>query len=164
MKTKCAPACLSCEYLTVDGRCPLDPNAPSAWEKDDLDKMFQRLTREPFRSNYDVQILSKDPWVITMENVVLPEEAERLIELGGIEGYERSHEVGKVQADGTYEKEKNSRRTSTNAWCQNECYRDPLAQRVVHRLSALTGIEEPNSEYLQLLRYVEDQAYGVYVQ
>lgn len=162
MKTKCAVACLSCDYLTIDGRCPIDPNASSAWEKDGLDRMFKRLTQEPFLSNYDVEILSRDPWVITMENVVLPEEAERLIELGGMEGYERSHEVGKVNADGTYEKQTNTRRTSTNAWCQNECYNDPMAQKVVKRLSALTGIDEPNSEYLQLLKYVEGQAYGVH--
>jgi len=161
MKRKCPISCHSCDYLTIEGRCPIDPNAPAAWAPGDLNKMFERLTQEPFLSLYSVQILSNDPWVITMEDVVMPEEAERLIELGAIEGYQRSHEVGKLKPDGTYEKERNQRRTSTNAWCQHECYNDTLAQRVVHRLSTLTGIEEANSEHLQLLRYSEGQAYDV---
>ena len=79
MKKKCAPACLSCEYLTVEGRCPIDPDAPNAWGPGDLDEMFQKLTQEPYLSKYEVEILSSPaknggPWVITMENVVTQEE------------------------------------------------------------------------------------------
>jgi len=162
MKRECPVSCQSCEYLTIQGRCPIDPNAPNAWGPGDLDRMFQRLTSEPFRSQYSVEILSTDPWVITMEDVVSTEEAQRLIQLGGLEGYQQSHEVGELKADGTYKEDFNAvRRTSTNAWCQNACYEDALAQRVVQRLSHITGIEEANSEYLQLLRYTEGQSYTV---
>ena len=90
MKKSCAPVCQSCDYVTIEGRCPLDPEAVDAWYPGDLDKMFEKLTSEPYLSEYDVQILSSPkthgPWVITMENVVTEEEATRLIELGGIEG------------------------------------------------------------------------------
>ena len=82
MKKSCAPACQSCEYLAIEGRCPLDPEAPRAWESGDLDKMFQRLSSEPFKTEYQVEILSsppEGPWVITMENVVSEEEAKRLL-------------------------------------------------------------------------------------
>lgn len=117
METKCAPACQSCEMLTVEGRCPLDPGAPVAWEKGDLNKMFEQLTQEPYLSEYSVEILSSPatggPWVITMENVVTPEEAERLIELGGEEGYERSTDVGKMKLDGT---------TERYGWCEYEAF------------------------------------------
>ena len=87
MKRNCAPACFSCDYLSIEGRCPMDPNATNAWEPGDLDAMFRRLTAEPFLSEYSVEILSSPdttggPWVITMENVVKEDEAERLIELG----------------------------------------------------------------------------------
>lgn len=93
MKINCAPACQACHYLTIDGRCPIDPNAPHAWEVGDLDKMFRRLSSEPYLSKYDVKVLSspdngdEHPWVLTMENVITESEAERLIELGAVEGY-----------------------------------------------------------------------------
>lgn len=51
-------------------------------------------------------------------------------------------------------------RTSTNAWCQNECYNDPIAKRVMERVENITGIAETNSEWLQLLRYEKGQHYN----
>jgi prolyl 4-hydroxylase len=116
MKTNCAPACHTCTFLTVEGRCPIDPDAPNAWAAGDLDKMFLKLTTDPFFDKYEVQILSSDPWVITLENVVSESEAERLIELGHMESFQRSADVGNRKADGTYEKHVSTSRTSTNAW------------------------------------------------
>lgn len=159
MRKQCAPLCLSCDHLTIEGRCPIDPNAPKAWEPGDLNKMFERLTSEPYKTQHDVQILSRDPWVITMENVVLPEEAERLIELGELEGYKQSITVGKLDVEGKHERKKTERRTSTNAWCKNECYGDETALKVAYRMSNLTQIDEQNSEHIQLLRYTEGQFY-----
>lgn len=86
MRFHCAPMCQSCHNLTLESRCPLDPNAPNTWGPGDLNRMFERLTSEPYRSKYDVQVLSspemEGPWVITMENVVTEQEAQRLIQLG----------------------------------------------------------------------------------
>jgi hypothetical protein len=87
MKKMCAPACMSCDYLSVEGRCPIDPDAPNAWGPGDLDAMFTRLIEEPYLSDYSVEVLSSPqttggPWVITMENVLSEKEAERMIELG----------------------------------------------------------------------------------
>jgi prolyl 4-hydroxylase len=158
--------CQSCEYLSVETCCPLDPEAPNAWGPGDLDKLFTKLTTEPYRSKYDVEILSSPtdggPWVITMENVVSELEAERLMELGAVEGYKWSADVGKLKADGTFDSEVNDRRTSTNTWCHNECYEDEVAQRVIHRISNVTDIPEPNSESLQLLRYEPGQFYNLH--
>lgn len=86
MKQNCAPACLSCDYLTIEGRCPMDPNAPNAWKAGDLNAMFTQLTSEPYKTKYSVEILSSPatdgPWVITMENVLSEAEAEMMIQLG----------------------------------------------------------------------------------
>ena len=51
-------------------------------------------------------------------------------------------------------------RTSTNAWCTGVCYRNETALAVANRLSELTGVPEPNSEYLQMLRYEPNQYYN----
>jgi hypothetical protein len=152
VKFKCGAACMSCEQFTIEGRCPVDPNAKNAWEPGDLNFMFERLTSEPYLSQYQVEILSRDPWVITMENVVSQLEADHLIQLGHEEGYHRSVEVGKLKPDGRVEEYESAQRTSTNAWCTKGCYDDFIAKIVNDRVSELVGINETNAEYLQLLR------------
>jgi prolyl 4-hydroxylase len=167
MKKSCAPVCHSCEQLSIETRCPVDPEAPHAWKQQgDLDRMFRKLTQEPYLSRHSVEVLSSPetngPWVITMENVVTQDEAIRLIDLGAEEGYKRSADVGALKADGTFEEAVNSGRTSSNAWCQHECYKDGTAKTVIERLSNLTGIEEMHSEFLQLLQYEPGQFYNTH--
>lgn len=98
--------------------------------------------------------------MVIFDNAITDEMADRLIELGGTEGYQRSADVGKQLADGSYDKKVYAGRTSYNAGCQNECYEDPIAQRVMERAEDITGIPELNSEWLQLLRYEKDQHYN----
>jgi prolyl 4-hydroxylase len=43
--------------------------------------------------------------------------------------------------------------------CTDACYRDPTAQQVMQRIANITGIDEMNSENLQLLRYELGQYY-----
>lgn len=88
MNKECAPACFSCEYLAIEQKCPVDLNArPDVWEAGDLNAMFEKLTTEPYASTYSVKVLSSPetdgPWVIQMDNVLTPEEANHMIELGG---------------------------------------------------------------------------------
>jgi prolyl 4-hydroxylase len=167
MKKSCAPVCHSCEQLSIETRCPIDPEAPHAWKNPgDLDRMFRKLSTEPYLSRHSVQVLSSPetngPWVITMENVVTEEEAIRLIDLGAAEGYERSKDVGPLKPDGTFEEDENAGRTSSNAWCQHECYADGTAKTVIERISNFTGIAEMHSEYLQLLQYEPGQFYNIH--
>lgn len=166
MNSNCAPVCNTCGWLdSYEARCPIDPNAKSAWGPGDLDRMFQRLIL--LEEEYDVTVLSSPsssngagPWVITLENVVSPAEAQRLVELGYDAGYERSTEVGRVHSDGSVDKDVTPARTSTNAWCTDEsCFNDNVARRVMERLSNLTNIPQNNGEYLQLLRYEPGQYY-----
>eukprot|EP00980_Cylindrotheca_fusiformis_P010143 scaffold2253_cov119-Cylindrotheca_fusiformis.AAC.18 len=166
MKAKCAPACQSCDYLSTESRCPIDPSAPKAWEDGDLNRMFEKLTSEPYLSKHSVEILSSPatngPWVITMEDFVSDAEAERLIELGSNLGYERSKGMKKFDADGTPEHIVSDARTSSHTWCHHNCFEDTIVRRVVERLSNVTGINENNSEYLQLLQYQPGQYYTVH--
>jgi prolyl 4-hydroxylase len=124
--------------------------------------MFERIAFSPEYQHYEPVVVSQPPegpWMIVFENVISDEEAERLIELGGLQGYERSADVGPEKLDGTFEQNVNSGRTSTNAWCLGECNEDPVAQKVMKRIENITGIPEVNSENLQLLRYENYQFY-----
>ncbi len=167
MRMHCAPACFSCDKLKLENRCPMDRKVigPDVWSRGDLDKMFHRLSSEPYRSKYDVQVLSspddekRGPWVLTMENFVSEEESERLIDLGADNVYKRSTDIGALLPDGKYESKVSSRRTSWNSWCSGECTKDELVLAVTNRISNMTEIPLVNSEDLQLLRYEAGQYY-----
>jgi prolyl 4-hydroxylase len=175
MQINCAPVCQSCQMLSVETRCPVDPDAPLAWKPGDVHRFFSDFTSNPDVQKYEPRVLARPnyadgdteetadyqlgPWVVILDNFISDEEADRLIELGALEGYERSSDVGKMRFDGTFENNVNNGRTSENAWCQNACYNDTVAQKVIHRIAQVTNIPEENSEYLQLLRYQEGQYY-----
>ena len=153
MKTKCAPACFSCDQLSVETRCPVNlTETPNIWEKGDVNKFFTNLTTMEEYKQYGVKVLSSPdmngPWAVLLENFLSDEEADRLIELGAAEGYVRSSDVGKQKVDGSFDHHIGYGRTSHNSWCQTVCYKDPVAQRVIDRITNVTNIPEANSEYL----------------
>ena len=175
MKKNCAAICQSCEHLSYEFRCPLDPDAPDAWKAGDLHSFFLNITTRSEFARYEPNILSRPdfipgdtnetadymigPWVVTLDNFVSKEEAERLIQLGAEEVYKRSSDVGEMKFDGTFEEKISDGRTSLNAWCKNTCYNDTLAKQVIARIEAITNIPETNSEHLQLLKYEVGQYY-----
>jgi prolyl 4-hydroxylase len=148
---------------------------PNAWGPGDLNEFFTNITTLESYQQFEPNVLSRPsylpgdteestnyqigPWVVVLENVVSQEEAELMIELGRVEGYERSEDVGELKFDGTIESNVNDGRTSTNAWCQNDCYKNETAKRVIERVTNITNIPEENSEYLQLLKYEVGQYY-----
>jgi prolyl 4-hydroxylase len=178
MMLNCAPVCESCEQLHLETRCPMDPDAIDTLYPGDLDKMFEHITTNPGFQQYEPKVLSRPdyapgdsaetvdyqlgPWIVVFDNVMSGEEADRLVELGGIEGYKLSASAGKIKEDGTETASTNKGRTSTNAWCIEECYADPTARAVMDRIANITGTPETNSEYLQLLRYEEGQFYQIH--
>ena len=165
MLMHCAPSCKTCHMIDFQFRCPLPENIPEidAWKPGDLNKMFERI----LATYPDVNIHSRPsaveaedgPWVLTLDNFLSENECERLIELGHGLGYERSADVGKMNFDGTFAASVNDGRTSTNAWCTDECHTDPTTKVVLEKIENLTGVPDRCSENLQLLRYEPGQYY-----
>jgi ShK domain-like len=132
MKLQCAPVCFSCnDQLHAETRCAIDPSVPDALYPGDLNKLFSRLTSDPISLELNVTVHSRPfyipgdtiesatykigPWIITMDNAIQIEQADRLVELGTIVGgYERSVDVGEELPDGTYASSISSARTSSN--------------------------------------------------
>ncbi len=137
--------------------------------------MFERIVSDPYYQQFEPKVLSRPdfapgdtesnatyilgPWVLMLENILSEEEAKRLIELGGDQGYKLSGGVGKLNFDGTIESDIVEVRTSENAWCVDACYNDPIAKQVMARLQNITDIPDGNTEFLQLLRYQVGQFY-----
>ena len=89
----------------------------------------KRITTDPDIQQYEPKVFSRPsyangdneetadyqlgPWLAVLDNFLTKEECERLIVLGGEEGYDRSKDVGEEQADGSFSMIVNEERTST---------------------------------------------------
>jgi len=190
MQTKCAPSCQSCHMIDLDARCPpLEDHIQPALLPGQLNAMFERIVDtapgnqtgdveiEENMTNYSVVVHSRPepfagepsrkrdkdqpPWIITFEDFLTEEECDHLIQMGYKSKYERSRDVGKLQADGTYDAVESLTRTSENAWCSdsNKCREDEVVQRIHDRIAKVTGVPAQNSEDLQILKYDVGQFY-----
>jgi prolyl 4-hydroxylase len=111
----------------------------------------------------NVEVLSIDPHVIIIDDFLSEEECTRLIALGAELGYKRSEDVGTTKNfDGTYSSVESEARTSTNAWCTDLCFEDPISKQVHQKLDDLTLLPRENGEYMQLLKYEVGQFYGTH--
>ena len=175
----CAPACQSCLQVHYETRCPLNETLfPDIWQPGDLNRMFERIVAD---DRYQTTVWSRpDPatapdtidshdgnhdyeegaWIVTIDNFFTEQEATRLMEWGQELGYERSSETSGDLNDETgeaFDHDYNDlRRTSTNAWCSEDCDWDPIVVGLFDRLYELTGIPPSHSEELQLLHCTYD--------
>jgi prolyl 4-hydroxylase len=167
MQLNCAAACLSCEQLAFETRCPLMENLEetNTWKPGSLNQMFERIVRDYptttilSRPATPHEPVEDRPWVVLVDDFLTDEECDAMVELGTQRGYERSSDIGERKFDGTYGSEVGNGRTSTNTWCLESCFDDPRAKGVIRKLEQLTGIPDANAEYLQLLRYEVGQYY-----
>jgi hypothetical protein len=160
MLLSCAPACQSCDQIDFNHRCPFDKE-PTVWNKGDVNKIFERITTDEYFQKFAPSILSRDPWVVVLDDFLQPSECQRLIDLGAEAGYQRSEDLGdEVMFDGSVAGVQSEQRTSTNAWCTKACYEDPVSMEILQRMENLTLIPERHYEFLQLLRYEPTQFYG----
>lgn len=177
MMTNCPLACLSCEMMDINLRCPMPESLDEGDIKaGDIDTMFKSLVQGEYGpvtvhsapSHYDsienIQandsyMKSDGPWVLTIDNFLTPEEAAQMIVLGYESGYKRSTDVGEKKVDGSYAHEQSESRTSENAWCTDACLENPVVQRISEKIINITGIPLPNHEHFQILKYEKDQFY-----
>jgi hypothetical protein len=158
----CAPACHTCHELDVNQRCRLDENAYEAFAKPgDLNALFERITTDSF---WESSVISSPatvdgPWVVAIDNFMTNVECDRFQEIGDEGGYDPSTDLHQ-DFDGNFESVASGGRTSTNAWCPDECRVDPIVGPVHDRIQTLTGIHSNHSESLQLLRYEPGQFYS----
>ncbi len=178
MIAHCSPACQTCHelILTEEEKEIIEDCTPDVgsniFKNGDINKMFERIVGDlPYPEgsvvpDYTPNIVSRPlskkhngkaaneldfhvgPWIITLDDFLTSEECDRLVELGAESGYTRSTLENEEDDEGEM-----AYRTSTNAWCMDDCYNDPIAQKVIQKIENTTGIPDSYSEYLQLLKY-----------
>jgi prolyl 4-hydroxylase len=174
MATLCCPVCTAASQLDFLKRCPMDPDAYTAFSAPgDVTKHFERtITEFP---QYSPKVLSRPtyvngddetsadykigPWIITLDAFLSEEEAQRLIYWGHVHGYERSEDGGEIGLDGTWKPVITEERTSSEAWCAGKCFTDPIVQKLLKRVENVTGIPIEHSDWLQLLKYDKREFY-----
>lgn len=177
MMSECAPACQTCqkfvpeEELDIVKECVPDFSS-NIFEPGDINRMFERIVGESEEGEViapksKIKIHSRPdhdgPWVVTIDDFLTPNECFHLILRGHSIGYERST----LEEEKDYTEEEIARerdgddpyRTSTNAWCENECHEDPVTQKIIEKMTNATGIPDSHAEHLQLLRYEKGQYY-----
>ncbi len=170
MNLTCPPMCQACDSLITDSRCRRDPNGVDAWGPGDAYRMFERILVE--HAQYDVRVVSRPyyasgdtaetatyklgPWIITLENFLSDEEADHMVALGETEGYANTGYEEGQEADEEFIN--NLQRTASVFYCQSQnCYYDPIHQRILERMSNITFLPKANHEFFQMIRYKEGQ-------
>ena len=112
-----------------------------------LGALFERILAE--FPQYSPVALSRDPYVIRLDDFVTDEEAAAIQEVC------RPHFERSLAGD-----QLNPVRTSFQCWCNFAgCFTDPLVHRVTRRINRLTNTPYDNGEDLQVVRYEPGQFY-----
>jgi hypothetical protein len=163
MKAQC---CFSCSP-DPDDPCSTDPSKRPDVYKGDLDVFFQRaIDNFP---QYKPVVHSRDPWVVSFDDLLSHEETDGIIEaVGGKHGeFLKPSTTAKPvrQANGqiVLTDVPDQIRTSYNAWCQHAgCYNHPVHHSVISRIMEIVGLPPDHSEHMQLLKYSPGQYYRLH--
>ncbi|KAL7522774.1 hypothetical protein ACHAWX_007477 [Stephanocyclus meneghinianus] len=142
-----------------------------AWKEGTLDALFTKWARDnEYKPYYPKVISSPDkifdaehdgPWIMIFDSFLDDEEIDALLKGASFgDGFQRSTDQGSV-IGGSGEKEKviSTHRTSSNAWCRQECEELEGVKRVSARIEKFTGIPQNNYESFQILKYQVGEYY-----
>lgn len=125
----------------------------------DMNAMFESIEKK-FSLKYHINILSRDPWIISLDNFVTDVEIRAL--LGSVEGKWARSEVVTKDSNGPKISAISENRTSVNAWCKSNCNSKPYVKSIHQKIEDITEIPKNNYEPLQLLKYETGQKYNVH--
>ena len=130
MKLRCAASCGTCDMLDYKKRCPMAENRTAAVPPGTMAETFERALSAEFAS-LEPRVLSRDPWVLSFDRFLAPDEIEALLEHG--EGrYVRSTASG-GRKDDEFVPLTSEIRTSWTTWCVTCALPHPAAPRLASR-------------------------------
>ena len=163
MIVNCPQSCKACHLLDPKVRCnrnSLNMSTSPIYEPGGMNDMFESIERD-FGSRYGVNIVSRDPWIVTFDNFMTDNEVNSLIST--VEGtWERSTDTGKVNEYGETGRVLSESRTSSNAWCRYNCENDPNVKSITKKIEEITRVPRSNYESFQVLRYEIGQKYNAH--
>jgi len=163
MIVNCPKSCRACDLRDSKVRCDrqfLNISTDPVYQPGDMNSMFENIETE-FSQLYDVNVISKDPWVVTFDNFLNDDEVDALITtVAG--NWERSTDTGQANEFGETGRTISKGRTSSNAWCRHNCISNPHVQSAIRKIEDVTRIPKSHYESFQILQYEEGQFYNVH--
>ncbi|KAL3781708.1 hypothetical protein HJC23_009926 [Cyclotella cryptica] len=142
-----------------------------AWKEGSLDDLFTKWASDNQYVPYHPRVISSPgkilgaehdgPWIMVFDSFLDDDEINALLKGASFgAGFQRSTDQGSV-ISGSGEKEKviSTHRTSSNAWCRQECEELEGVKRVSSRIEKFTGIPQNNYESFQILKYQVGEYY-----
>jgi len=159
MIINCAASCHRCHLRDPKLRCnrkALNISTVPIYQPGDMNAMFNNIEAE-FGDRYKVTVHSRDPWVVTFDDFMTDQETSSIIRV--VDKWERSTDTGQANEFGEVGRVLSQGRTSSNAWCREQCEADPDVRRVMNKIAEVTRVPIGNYESFQILRYEEGQYY-----
>eukprot|EP01036_Dinobryon_divergens_P028413 gene28414-37350_t len=162
MIINCAKSCNACHLRDPNVRCGrrnLNMSEIPIYKPGDMESMFSSIESR-FGKKYGIEVISRSPWVVTLENFLSDREAAALIST--VKKWERSTDTGLTNEFGETGRILSNGRTSSNSWCTGDCEKHPDVRRVLSKIEAVTGVPKRNYESFQVLKYETGQKYNVH--
>lgn len=164
MIINCPVSCASCHLRDPQVRCrreALNISTSPIYRPGDIDKMFTSLemNNNPHMADKygTMEILSRDPWVVTIDNFLSESEIQSLTQFKYT--WKKSLEYGQVNEFGESGVLLSTRRTSEYFQCDGPCAQLADVQQLMSKLEKLVNIPRNHFEPLQLVKYETGQFY-----
>eukprot|EP00658_Telonema_sp_P-2_P026055 TRINITY_DN20507_c0_g2_i2.p1 TRINITY_DN20507_c0_g2~~TRINITY_DN20507_c0_g2_i2.p1 ORF type:complete len:234 (+),score=48.34 TRINITY_DN20507_c0_g2_i2:131-832(+) len=111
------------------------------------------------RDGVNATLLNANPPIYLFPNYLDDNECQLLIDHAIAQGLQRSTTTGSLGEDGKFARPTSGSRTSSNAWCFNDCFNDPEVKKIEARIARVVSRPSTNMEHFQLLHYNVGQEY-----
>jgi prolyl 4-hydroxylase len=153
----CPHTCNMCDLLDPEKRCLPLYNNDTAFPAHAINATFESLLTR-FQHRYNITIHSRNPYILSIENLVASKDADELISLLQHK-FTISSSIGPADEIGRVEQRIDYTRTSQTAWCQSGCDDHHLIQKYTSLIEEMTQVSKLHYEHYQFLRYSQGEYY-----
>jgi len=160
MIVNCPKSCDKCHLRDPKIRCDrkaLNISTDPIYNPGDMHDMFNSLFSRIGNKYGKIDVLSRDPWVVTFDDFLNDAEVKALISTQ--KRWERSTDTGSSNEFGETGRILSQGRTSSNSWCDKQCEKHPDVQKIIKKIEYVTNVPYQNYESFQVLRYELGQKY-----
>ena len=158
MARHCPATCSYCHLRSFETRCSrerLRTENSAALMPHFFSEIFGRIESNKRDMFGRVEVLSRDPWIVSIDNFLFNQEASALID-NAVE-WGRSAVLGDSE-DGV----ESDSRTSTSGWCWSQCQTHPYVKNILRKVSRTASVHHNNFEPIQVLHYGPGEKYNVH--
>lgn len=156
MVKHCPVTCNMCHLISVESRCTreaLGTTNSLAILPDQFMEIFGRVANSMNGQFGTVEVLSRDPWIVAMDNFLFPQEVTAIIENTNDWGRSQVYNKSGVISQG---------RTSSNGWCKEECQSHPYVKNALRKVIRTATVAKSHFEPMQVIHYNVGESYALH--